>query len=75
MKKSKLTDSFSFHPEVRSALQDNRPVLALESTIIAHGMPYPENIKFARQADALVRKYGAVPATIAILNGGNSYRA
>lgn len=69
MKKSKLTDSFSFHPEARSALQDNRPVLALESTIIAHGMPYPENIKFARQADALVRKYGAVPATIAILNG------
>lgn len=69
MKKSKLTDSFSFHPEVRSALQDNRPVLALESTIIAHGMPYPENIEFAQQAETLVCKHGVTPATIAIING------
>lgn len=64
-----MSDSFHFHPDVRSALQNNRPVLALESTIISHGMPYPENIEFARQAETLVRKYGVVPATIAIING------
>ena len=67
MKKSKLTDSFSFQPEIRSALQDNRPVLALESTIIAHGMPSPENIEFAKTAEAMVRKSGVEPATIAIV--------
>lgn len=50
-------------------MQNNRPVLALESTIISHGMPYPENIEFARQAEILVRKYSVVPATIAIING------
>lgn len=64
-----MSDSFHFHPDVRSALQNNRPVLALESTIISHGMPYPENIEFARQAEILVRKYSVVPATIAIING------
>ena len=60
---------FSINPKVETALSKNRPVLALESTIIAHGMPYPENIKFARQAESLVRKYGVTPATIAILDG------
>lgn len=60
---------FSTAPEVENALSENLPVLALESTIVAHGMPYPENIEFARQAEALVRKYGVVPATIAIING------
>ena len=60
---------FSIVPEVENALSENLSVLALESTIIAHGMPYPENIEFARQAEALVRKYGVVPATIAIING------
>lgn len=64
-----MSDSFHFHPDVRSALQNNRPVLALESTIISHGMPYPDNIEFARQAETLVRKYSVVPATIAIING------
>lgn len=64
-----MSDSFHFHPDVRSALQNNRPVLALESTIISHGMPYPENVEFARQAEILVRKYSVVPATIAIING------
>jgi pseudouridine-5'-phosphate glycosidase len=58
---------FSTAPEVENALSENLPVLALESTIVAHGMPYPENIEFARQAEALVRKYGVVPATIAII--------
>ena len=60
---------FSINPKVETALSKNRPVLALESTIIAHGMPYPSNIKFARQAESLVRKYGVTPATIAILDG------
>ena len=60
---------FSTAPEVENALSENLPVLALESTIVAHGMPYPENIEFARQAEALVRKYGVVPATIAIMGG------
>ena len=60
---------FSFHPDVKSALFANNPVLALESTIIAHGMPYPQNIEFAQKAEAVTRKNGAIPATIAIING------
>jgi len=51
------------------ALSKGNPVLALESTIIAHGMPYPENLEFARESEDFARKNGAVPATIAILNG------
>ncbi|MEA3286149.1 MAG: pseudouridine-5'-phosphate glycosidase [Candidatus Marinimicrobia bacterium] len=59
----------NYSVEVKRALSTGLPVLALESTIIAHGMPYPENLKFAQQAEALARDSGAVPATIAILNG------
>ena len=55
--------------EVRTALSEGRPVVALESTIIAHGMPYPENAATAREVEALVRAGGAVPAVIAILQG------
>ncbi|HLR35235.1 MAG TPA: pseudouridine-5'-phosphate glycosidase [Tissierellales bacterium] len=55
--------------EVKEALEDNKPVVALESTIIAHGMPYPENIKVALEVENIVRKNGAVPATIAVLDG------
>lgn len=55
--------------EVKTALAEARPVVALESTIIAHGMPYPQNVETAREVEALVRKGGAVPATIAILGG------
>ncbi|SDO83273.1 pseudouridine-5'-phosphate glycosidase [Rhodoferax sp. OV413] len=57
------------HPEVAAALAAKRPVVALESTIIAHGMPYPQNVATALQVEAEVRTHGAVPATIAILNG------
>lgn len=57
------------HPEVAAALAAKRPVVALESTIIAHGMPYPQNVATALQVEAEVRAHGAVPATIAILNG------
>lgn len=55
--------------EVKKALEENRPVVALESTIIAHGMPYPENLETARAVEKLVRDGGAVPATMAILDG------
>lgn len=55
--------------EVAEALHDGRPVVALESTIISHGMPYPDNVKTARTCEDIIRQEGAVPATIAILNG------
>ena len=56
-------------PEIAHALAHNQPVVALESTIIAHGMPYPENVQTALRVEAHVRAHGAVPATIAVLNG------
>lgn len=55
--------------EVARAIREGAPVVALESTIIAHGMPYPRNVETARRVEAAVRDTGAVPATIAILNG------
>lgn len=55
--------------EVSAALASGRPVVALESTIISHGMPYPQNVETALRVEALVRECGAVPATIAILGG------
>jgi pseudouridine-5'-phosphate glycosidase len=54
---------------VAQALHDGDPVVALESTIISHGMPYPENVAMAREVEAIVRAAGAVPATIAVLGG------
>ena len=56
-------------PEVRAALEDRRPVVALESTIIAHGMPYPQNVETAQRVERIVRAAGAVPATCAVLGG------
>ncbi|QIM21692.1 pseudouridine-5'-phosphate glycosidase [Phycicoccus sp. HDW14] len=56
-------------PEVRDALAEGRPVVALESTIISHGMPYPQNVGMAREVEQIVRDGGAVPATVAILHG------
>ena len=56
-------------PEVRSALEAGRPVVALESTILSHGMPYPENLDFAARVEQVVRENGAVPATMAIIGG------
>lgn len=56
-------------PEVEQALADGRPVVALESTIISHGMPYPDNVAMAREVEQIIRDRGAVPATIAILDG------
>jgi len=58
-----------FHDDVRDALKRGRPVVALESTIITHGMPYPANRDSAREVEAAVREAGAEPATIAVLEG------
>ncbi|MBC2857366.1 pseudouridine-5'-phosphate glycosidase [Cetobacterium sp. 2A] len=55
--------------EIKEALANNKPVVALESTIISHGMPYPQNVETALKVEEIVRESGAVPATIAILNG------
>lgn len=57
------------NPEVAQAIAEGRPVVALESTIISHGMPYPQNVETALQVEQIVRDNGAVPATIAILGG------
>jgi pseudouridylate synthase len=57
------------HPTIQEALKNNVPVVALESTIISHGMPYPDNVKMALKVEEIIKKEGAVPATMAILNG------
>lgn len=57
------------HPEVAAALKGGQAVVALESTIISHGMPYPQNLTMAREVEAIIRAEGAVPATIGIING------
>ncbi len=59
----------AFSPEVRAALDAGRPVVALESTIITHGMPWPQNLETARRVEAEVRTAGATPATIAVMGG------
>ncbi|MBF0806772.1 MULTISPECIES: pseudouridine-5'-phosphate glycosidase [unclassified Streptococcus] len=56
-------------PEVAAALEAGQPVVALESTIISHGMPYPQNVEMAQTVEAIIREEGAVPATIAIMDG------
>jgi len=56
-------------PEVAEAVQNGKPVVALESTIISHGMPYPQNVETALKVEAIIREHGAVPATIAIIGG------
>ena len=55
--------------DVKTALEEGKPVVALESTIIAHGMPYPQNVKTALEVEKIIRDNGAIPATMAILNG------
>ncbi len=59
----------SISPKVQKALEENRPVIALESTIISHGMPYPENVKTALACERIAREAGAEPATIAVIGG------
>ena len=65
----KISDRLIFNAEVKDGLACKRPVVALESTIISHGMPYPQNIETARMLENTVRENGGVPATVAILDG------
>ena len=64
-----LNPYIDISPEVKAALEAGKPVVALESTIISHGMPYPQNVETALNVEKIVRENGAVPATIAIIGG------
>ena len=64
-----LEKYLDINPEVRAALKEGKPVVALESTIISHGMPYPKNVETALKVESIIRENGAIPATIAILEG------
>lgn len=64
-----MPDIFKVSPEVETALNENRAVVALESTVIAHGLPRPQNLETARRLEQIVRDGNAVPATIAVLKG------
>jgi pseudouridine-5'-phosphate glycosidase len=59
----------SVSEEVQQALHEGKPVVALESTIISHGMPYPQNVETALRVEQTIRDNGAIPATIAIIGG------
>ena len=58
-----------FSPEVKAALESSKPLVALESTVITHGLPYPQNIETAALMETAVREGGAIPATIGIIQG------
>lgn len=60
---------YDFKDEVKEALENGKPVVALESTLISHGFPYPENLEVAEKMEEIIRGYGVVPATIAIIKG------
>ncbi|AQU78658.1 pseudouridine-5'-phosphate glycosidase [Planococcus faecalis] len=64
-----MTNMISYSTEVQQALEGKKPIVALESTIISHGMPYPQNVETARMVEQIIRDNGAVPATIAIMDG------
>ena len=64
-----MKSALVFSPEVAAAIASNSPIVALESTIISHGLPRPSNLNVAREVEAIVREHGATPATIAILDG------
>ena len=64
-----LNPCLDIHPEVAAAIAAGMPVVALESTIISHGMPYPQNVETALAVEQIIREHGAVPATIAIIGG------
>ena len=64
-----MLNYFELSKEVKSALDMGKPLVALESTLISHGFPYPENLKVAREMEEIIRGYGVIPATIAIING------
>ena len=64
-----MISNLDLKPEVAAALKEGQPVVALESTIISHGMPYPKNLETALELEAIVRREGAIPATIAVIGG------
>jgi pseudouridine-5'-phosphate glycosidase len=64
-----MSPELEFHPQVAAALQMGRAVVALESTVITHGLPYPDNVETAKGMEAAVRGAGATPATVAVLGG------
>ncbi|MED3573045.1 pseudouridine-5'-phosphate glycosidase [Cytobacillus praedii] len=64
-----MENYLEYSAEVQEAKKANKPIVALESTIISHGMPYPQNVETAKEVEEIIRKNGAVPATIAIING------
>ena len=64
-----MKEYLKISPAVQKALDEGRPVIALESTIISHGMPYPQNLETARMCEAEARKYGVEPATVAVIHG------
>ena len=64
-----LPENFSLTPEISSALENDQPVVALESTVITHGLPRPHNLELARDMEKTVRAQGAIPATIALMDG------
>lgn len=68
-KNEKLPDYFVVSSEVRSALSSHQPVLALESTVITHGLPYPQNMQIATELEGIARKLDVTPATIVLING------
>lgn len=64
-----LPGFFDIHEDVSNALNTDKPVVARESTIITHGMPFPDNVEMAKTVEAIIRAHGAGPATIAVLDG------
>ncbi|HHY97003.1 MAG TPA: pseudouridine-5'-phosphate glycosidase [Acholeplasma sp.] len=64
-----MNQYIDIHPKVLDAIKNNKPVVALESTIISHGMPYPKNVEMALNVEKIIENEGVVPATIAILDG------
>lgn len=64
-----LSKKFKVNPKIKEALESNKPIVALESTLISHGLPYPENINVAKESIKAVEDSGSVPATIGIING------
>ena len=69
MHNNKFVSYLDINPEVQNAIDNREPIVALESTIICHGMPFPKNLETAIEVESVVRENGGIPATIAILDG------
>ena len=65
----KLGKWMDISEEIQNSIKENGPVVALESTIISHGMPFPQNLETALEVESIIRKEGAIPATIAVVEG------